>query len=564
MFRRFVTIIAAPGARPALAVSAPSILPAGHRVFEKETPPRDNSRFDLLESEEKLAVSQDIPALSAGTDSSSSLSVKVVAGFVAPRSRLDRFLDTVVCWSGSLPFFLFVASGLVAWAILGIAGYGHNTDWNVLISDIQAVVTYMLDSFLVRQQLAAHDNVLIVTAVLRSRTQSIEAILRQLPRQPVARPPSGVDKPCAEAVKIESLPEDTWVGRAAKRLSDIAGHLATVLLFWIGVAIWLAFGPSQKWSSQWQLYMNSASSALMLFIFAFLCCVREQHGYHVGACLDKIQGTDEDLERTLRSLTGDCRAHPTVIVSAPRVSRLQRAINYYAEFIGSLAGVACLLVVVIAWAAFGAAFKFDATWWLIIGTYAGLIGMNDGFVMRHMSAQFQAREGAELARLAEADLICQSLLPASATPEQPSADATKRSTLSRVLATLDRLTLHASLKVGWLCSHEYAVLVGVLVIAGLLVAASAFKWSLTGQLLCNVPPSIIESFMMLMVIQGHNENDAKTRGELRAVYKRRAVLLAYARHLERYGVESDVTFRPPVRRCTPVVNVEAKADALDV
>ncbi|BGP27345.1 hypothetical protein JCM10295v2_006313 [Rhodotorula toruloides] len=562
MFRRFITVIASPGARPALVVSAPSTLRAGREEGEKPALVRGDSSLDLLKSEEKLESSQDDLVASSGDPA-----VKVVAAVVAPRSRLDRYLDTIVHWSGSLPFFLFISSGLVAWATLGIAGYGHDTNWNVLISDIQAVLTYILDSFLVRQQLAAHDSVLVVTAVLRSRGQSIEAMLRQLATKDVVEgSPRSAGPPREEPVTIDvSLPEDTWVGRCAKRLSDIAGHLVTLVLFCVGIAVWLAFGPSQSWSNEWQLYMNSSSSALMLFVFAFLCCVRERHGDHVATCLDKIRETDEELEQSLRRLTGDCRPHAAVVVPAPRITRLQRAINYYAEFIGSLVGVAFLLVVVIAWAAAGPAFKFDATWWLLIGTYAGLVGMNDGFVMRHMSAQFQAREGAELARLAEADLACQARLPPSATPDSRSADTTKRSTLSRLAATVDRLTLRASLRVGWLCAHEYAVLLGVLVIVGLVVAATALKWSLTGQLLCNVPPSIIESFMMLMVIQGHNENDAKTREDLSAVFERRAVLLAWARHVERYGVGSGVVFRPVlVGKYEPVVAVKAEANALDV
>ncbi|BGP35049.1 hypothetical protein JCM10296v2_006879 [Rhodotorula toruloides] len=565
MFRRFITILASPGSRPALVVSASSVLPAGSVAAEKAIT-CDDSSLDLLKSEEKLASSQDDLATSTADSS-----IKFVDGIVAPRSRLDRYLDTVVHWSGSLPFFLFISSGLVVWAALGVAGYGHDTNWNVLISDIQAVLTYILDSFLVRQQLAAHDSVLVVTAVLRSRGQSIEAMLRQLASQNVVvvkgSSYTSAGPPREETVTIDvSLPEDSWVGRCTKRLSDVAGHLVTLALFWIGIAVWLAFGPSRKWSNEWQLYMNSSSSALMLFVFAFLCCVRERHGDHVAACLEKIRETDEELERVLRRLTGDSRPHSTVVVPAPRISRLQRAINYYAEFIGSLVGVAFLLVVVVAWAAAGPAFKFEATWWLLIGTYAGLVGMNDGFVMRHMSAQFQAREGAELARLAETDSSCQALVPPTAIPDSPSsAYPPRHSTLSRLLATVDCLTLRTSLRVGWLCSHEYAVLLGVVVIAGLVVAASALKWSLTGQLLCNVPPSIIESFMMLMVIQGHNENDAKTGGELNIVFERRAVLLAWARHVERYGVGTSVGFHPVlVGKYEPVFDVREKADKLDV
>ena len=72
-------------------------------------------------------------------------------------------------------------------------------------------------------------------------------------------------------------------------------------------------------------------------------------------------------------------------------------------------------------------------------------------------------------------------------------------------------------------------------------------WVLTqigvGQLLCNIPPSIIESFFMMMfLITGHNINDARRRVDLRTnMYLRRLKLLAY---VERLGLSAvwDVVF----------------------
>ena len=53
------------------------------------------------------------------------------------------------------------------------------------------------------------------------------------------------------------------------------------------------------------------------------------------------------------------------------------------------------------------------------------------------------------------------------------------------------------------------------------------RWSVTGQLLCNVPPSIIESFFMMILITGHDIADAKMRVDLHNVYLRRLKLVSW-------------------------------------
>ncbi|GAA5993361.1 hypothetical protein JCM10908_002627 [Rhodotorula pacifica] len=541
MFPRLLTAFAAPGARHALHVSAPNASdarlatdePAKDQpvaVFalgaasERDSAEEKSSRasphmpgYDL----EKAMPTCDFPLINSEPGSTA---IGAVARAVKPTGRLDQWLDVVVGWAGSPGFFLLVSSGLIAWAILGAVGYGSNTDWNVLISDIQAIATYVLDSFLLRQQMAAHRDVLVATAILRSRAETIQSMLQQVTLE---RGVVGETRCTAVVHGNAGLPEDTRFGKAAKVLSDIAGHFCTIVLFWIGIGVWLAFGPSLSWSPAWQLYMNSSSSALMLFVFAFLCCVRKGHGEYVRICLDKIERTDEDLELRLRRLTGDKQAHPTVLVPAPQVSRVERVINYYADFVGSLVGVGFLLAVLVVWAALGPAFHFDATWWLLSGTYAGLIGMQDGFVMRNTAAQFQRREAAELERLAEADLAREAAAGAGTViPPTATCSDVASGRLRRIFGAADRLALRASLAVGHACSHQYAVVASIIVLVILVAAATALRWSLTGQLLCNVPPSIIESWMMLMVIQGHNENDAQTRANLAAILDRRRILLA--------------------------------------
>lgn len=80
---------------------------------------------------------------------------------------------------------------------------------------------------------------------------------------------------------------------------------------------------------------------------------------------------------------------------------------------------------------------------------------------------------------------------------------------------------------GNFCSHEMTVILGAVTILGLIIGASAMNWSVTGQLLCNVPPSIIDSFFTLILITGHNIGDARRRVDLNNIYLRRLQLISY-------------------------------------
>ena len=56
-------------------------------------------------------------------------------------------------------------------------------------------------------------------------------------------------------------------------------------------------------------------------------------------------------------------------------------------------------------------------------------------------------------------------------------------------------------------------------------------WSLTGHLLSNVPPSIVESWLMLTLITVHNLVEDEKRVELQALHSRRVALLAYVKRV---------------------------------
>ncbi|KAE8155052.1 Low affinity iron permease-domain-containing protein [Aspergillus avenaceus] len=461
--------------------------------------------FDVLRKPgAKPEIQGTAPTQSPGVESSPQ-----TTGY-APKNKarlLDRWLDYIVRASGSGPIFFLILAGLLAWALLGIK-YGSNDDWQVLISDIQAIISYVFDSFLMRQQLNAYEEEMVVTAELQSRILSHSRMLTQL-RLTMDQQ----DKQCNGAVKEQrtdfavELPTETRFGRSITRISHVFGHMGTICLFWGGVFAWIGIGHRYNYSDQWQLYMNSASSALMVFLFAFLANIRERHAAYTRSCLDAIFHVDSALERKLRLLTGDTLANSAVTIPAPKVNKIQRAIFYYADLVGTLVGITILLAVLVIWVGIGPLLHFQSNWWLLIGTYAGLVGMNDSFVLRNLQARLGSYVDAEFTQIGTSD--------AKLFPDAPPTQ--------EIVAPNSR----ASDVMNRICAHEFTVVVGVVTILGLLAGASALRWTLTGQLLCNVPPSVIESFLMLVLVTGHNSADDRKRVDLRNTYARRLSLLGF-------------------------------------
>ncbi|KAL6240898.1 hypothetical protein RBB50_012157 [Rhinocladiella similis] len=443
--------------------------------------------------------------------------------------RLDRWLDKVVQVSGSQFVFLSILTALLTWALLGIK-FGRNKTWQILISDAQAIICYIFDSFLVRQQLNAYDDEMAVATQMQSRSNSNLRMLSKLKDQSSqeqqAKVVSRLDRSFYDNGSIASqLPSEGRLGRFVTFVALTIGHMFTILLFWVGVFIWLAIGHLFDYSDTWQLYMNSASSALMVFTFIFIANIGERHRVYTKKCLDSLFQADSSLEFRLRSLTHDVQSNIEVVIPAPKVGKIQRAIFYYTDFVGTLVGIAILLTVFVAWVAAGPALKFSSNWWLFIGTYAGLVGMFDGFVLRNMQSRLRSYTDTAMQVVDRRDRL---LFETIGLPFPIPGPEEKISVTRRVSQTLDRIT-----------SHQFAVVAGFLTVVGLIAGASAMKWSLTGQLLCNVPPSIIESFLMIVLVTGHNSIEEKKRSELLILYERRLRLLGYVETIE--GLQNEST-----------------------
>jgi low-affinity ferrous iron transport protein len=437
---------------------------------------------------------------------------------VKTKSRLlDRWLDTVVKFSGSEFVFFSIMAALLTWAFLGIP-FGQSNDWQVGISDAQAIINMVFDAFLMRQQLNSYDSLLVVSACLRSRNMSNKRMLRALIESGEYEPVKPTQFHELQQMEFASeLPAENLLGRVSTKASAFVGHIATVIVFWVGIFIWIGFGAYCNWSNTWQLYINSATSALMVFILAFLANIRERHSNYTTKCLESIYLVDTALEVRLRTITGDCIENRPVVIHAPKRGRIQRGIDYYADLVGTLIGIAILFLVIIIWVVIGPAMSFSSNWWLLIGTYAGLIGMNDGFVLRNVQNQLGGYENAEFVQLTYDDMDMLAVIGVTQLEEERVAD--------------NSFSCRISVAMGSFCSHEATVILGAVTIVGLVIGASAMGWSVTGQLLCNVPPSIIESFFMMILITGHNIGDAKRRVDLHNIYLRRLKLISYVNTL---------------------------------
>ncbi|KNG88845.1 low affinity iron transporter [Aspergillus nomiae NRRL 13137] len=403
-----------------------------------------------------------------------------IKGYV-PKSKpkmLDRWLDFVVRVSGSEPVFFLILAGLLTWALLGIK-YGSTDSWQVLISDIQAIVSYIFDSFLVRQQLNAYEEEMVVAAELD-------------PRPGESHPPNQPRQGAPDRARVRAeLPTETLFGRTITWVSHVIGHLGTIILFWAGVFTWIGLGHLSNYSDKWQLYMNSASSALMVFVFAFLANIRERHEAYTRSCLDAIFHVDASLEAKLRQLTHDTLPNDTVIIPAPRVNPIHARSSTTPT------------------SSHPSRHRHPGR----RHHHLGLVGMNDGFVLRNMQARLRCYVDAEFARITAHDA---SLFATAGIPAPSDEVVADNSLTHRVSDTMGRV-----------CAHEITVVLGVLTILGLVAGASAMRWTLTGQLLCNVPPSLIESFFMIVLVTGHNSADDRKRVDLRNTYTRRVQLLGF-------------------------------------
>lgn len=184
---------------------------------------------------------------------------------------------------------------------------------------------------------------------------------------------------------------------------------------------------------------------------------------------------------------------------------------------GSGLGVTISLAAVAGWLAVGPVLEFDDNWWLIIGTFTGLVGFVDGFVLRNLYHRDEKYAKTQFRYLELSDM---KLLEKLNVPP-PNRPRVQRSLSTRV-----------SIAVGDAMGHRFTSVGAVLVVFLLLAIASILKWSETGQLLCNTPTMIAEGFLLLVLIQAHNIANVERGEDFNGVLKRRLMLNSYVHAID--------------------------------
>ncbi|KAK3942031.1 low affinity iron [Diplogelasinospora grovesii] len=422
--------------------------------------------------------------------------------------------DLIVDLAGSRWTFLGTLALLGVWAVVGIV-HGPSDTWQVVLQDASSIQCYISATLLMRQQQNATRSLLGQICGMISRSESIERMLRLLtPRQLVKmKKRSNTRQARRDLASTVEQAEENLFDRVANWVSAALGSLLAILAYWTGILVWGLFGIPLGFSNTWQLYVNTATAIELTFTTMFLQSVRRQHEGFLQRCLRSIDVVNAELEMELRRMTGDLTPNPVVSSTPPKLSRVERAIDVYAFVVGGSVGVFISACVAVAWLSVGHVMGFDANWWLIIGTYTGLVGFVDGFVLRNVHSRETAMADVHFGRMLEADWRLYGLL------DIPLADDGEAVGEGKV-----PLSAKISGAIGWGVSTPWASVGSVLSVVALLVAASAMRWTETGQLLCNTPTMIFEGFLLLMLIQAHNTADHGRRMKWADVLGRRLAI----------------------------------------
>lgn len=556
-----------PGSRPAIHQRAPllnysSFVPGSNVHLDDtsdsihEPGKEDHTVKNVTGDFSKQSLEENVSVMSQSVDSSDeelgTLTVEkngdidTSHGFTGlHKGKTDIALDKLVAIAGSQAIFFLMWIILIIWVVIGIV-YRAPDNWQVVMQDGQSIQSYIWDTLLMRQQLIGTHEQVVICGVLRSRILTYkDLIARKLAQRNTKNIIEYKSKEITneEIEKIDfegNLPVEIWYDKVSSTASKIIGSLPSMIIFWLGIIVWIVCGvkPSNagndppytgettgsnprlmKFSSTWQLYINSATAVVLLVCTIFLQNIRARHDKYSAKFIVDIFETDEKIEYTLRDSCKEFKLeNPVVTIPAQRRSILEKLIDFYADVIGTGIGVVIACVAIGAWGGIGHLMDYDDNWWLIIGTYTGLIGFLDGFAIRQVYYRIVDHEETNYEIVAKEDLELFDLLgiecPAFCDGTIP---VEREKTLEFKISSFINRT----------CSSQWSVVVSVAIIVGLIIIASAMRWSTTGQLICNTPTMIIEAFFMIVLLQAHNWADQQRRVQMTALLARRRILLSH-------------------------------------
>lgn len=450
-------------------------------------------------------------------------------------SPLDTFIGYAVDVAGSIYVLFIVLALLIAWIVWGCICHGSDT-WQIVMQDGQSIQTYVWNTFLMRQQLDNDEKLLILYGKLKSRSLTHKKLLEKI----VEERSGNID--LESFLKWENdRKENTNVAKKlidfkSKNLFDtvsdiigkIVGSLPAVAIYWIGIFIWIGCGKIplnegsaenpdwETFSNTWQMYINTATAIELLVTTVFLENVRNRANDFILKQTEIFNKIDSDLEYLLREINGnDTTENELVVVQRCPRDRIQSAISFYAHVVGNGLGLVISICVFSAWLGIGNVMHWSSNWWLVIGSYTGLVGFIDGFVLREIFFSITRYEQNKFL-----DLL---------------SDSQELLDIAGIAIDLERPKLQKtwskriSLFINDICSNEWSVVFAFVTVLGLVILASALLWSETAQLIANTPTMIIEGFFLLILVQAHNWASDERRFTLSELNRSRVLLYNYIR-----------------------------------
>ncbi|PRW60542.1 iron zinc ion transporter [Chlorella sorokiniana] len=445
-------------------------------------------------------------------------------------SQGGRALDGAVNIAGSRLFFGGVLTALSGWAIAGAVTKAPDI-WQIVLQDVSSIQCYISDMILMRQQQTAFREQLRIIALLRSRADTVAQCFKAMLKQGLLEPQAsgaslelyaGVEAAAhsmldlGDALNLE--PKDA-ADRIIIAIAALMGNIWMMIAFIAGMVTWLALGPKYKWSNNWQLWLNTSTALQQTLSVCLLTLARQRHNMYVESCMHSIFRQEAELEYRVRLLAGRAQPNPPVTVKSIAQDRFARGLDWYASLMGSGYGFALSAILFIVWIAIGDALSWSNNWWLIIGTSTGVIGTFNAAVLRFTLQQEERTLDKEYDRLGEEE---QAVFHKLGLPGVHHMHQAKQTLMARI-----------SLAVSRACATRAAVLASLLLIAGLLIGATVVLWSETAQLLVNSTTMILESFLLIVLIDAHNIEATGHRMRLHGILIRRLQLLVIVKRLRR-------------------------------
>ncbi|KAG0681789.1 low-affinity Fe(2+) transport protein [Pichia californica] len=422
---------------------------------------------------------------------------------------LDTLIGYAVNVTGSVYTFVFMLILLIGWIIWG-GVTGAPDVWQIVMQDGQSIQTYVWDTFLMRQQMDDNEKFLIFIGKIKSRASTHKNLLKHIVNHDLTYNELNLSLEddlnqnnfnIDEYIKFENK---TLFEKACDIVSKIVGSLPAVVIYWSGIFVWIGCGDLlinngtasepdfQKFSNDWQMYINTATAIVLLFTSVFLENVRARTNGYIIKQMQLFNKFDSQLEYEERKLTGYYNEdNETIFVSRCPRDKIQTCISVYSVIVGNGLGLIISTCVFIIWFSIGNLMHWNSNWWLVIGTYTGLVGFIDGFVLREVYFSITNYEMKKFEELLAESRELLSLIGIEIDPYKPQRKK--------------GLTVKISLWINLVCSNEYSVLFSVAVVIGLVIFASALLWNSQKQ----KPPYMVpiqKEYVTKYVHNNHPDN----------------------------------------------------------